>query len=297
MDITNSILSYRRSLKRRNYSAHTVSHYINDLKQFLLWADVPIEQVTARKVATYIDSLLDKRRKPKTINGHLNAVRKFYNYLRYEGYVRIENPVKRGFCLRLPKPLPKHLKDEEVDHFLQTVKNPRDQAIFSLMLRSGLRVAEVANLTLSAIDFRRACILVQGGKGNKDRVTYMSQDALKALVEYLKRRPATRRKHVFLVEKGPCKGQPLSVRGIQKRMEYYARKAGLRVSCHHLRHTMATQMLNAGADLATIQDLLGHSSITTTQRYARVSNQKVRRDYHKAMEKVVEGTSDGLSSS
>ena len=247
-------------------------------------------------MATYIDSLLDKRRKPKTINGHLNAVRKFYNYLRYEGYVRIENPVKRGFCLRLPKPLPKHLKDEEVDHFLQTVKNPRDQAIFSLMLRSGLRVAEVANLTLSAIDFRRACILVQGGKGNKDRVTYMSQDALKALVEYLKRRPATRRKHVFLVEKGPCKGQPLSVRGIQKRMEYYARKAGLRVSCHHLRHTMATQMLNAGADLATIQDLLGHSSITTTQRYARVSNQKVRRDYHKAMEKVVERTGGGLSS-
>ena len=84
------------------------------------------------------------------------------------------------------------------------------------------------------------------------------------------------------------RGKPLSVRGIQKRIEYYSKKIGLNVSCHQLRHTMATQLLNADADLATIQDLLGHGQITTTQRYCRVANLKVQRDYYKAMQIVLQ---------
>jgi site-specific recombinase XerD len=86
------------------------------------------------------------------------------------------------------------------------------------------------------------------------------------------------------------KGKPISVRGIQKRIEYYARKSRLKVSCHQLRHTMATQLLNADADLVTIQDLLGHAKITTTQRYCKVSNLKVQRDYYKAIEVVMQRT-------
>jgi len=93
---------------------------------------------------------------------------------------------------------------------------------------------------------------------------------------------------VFLVGKGTYRGTSISIRGIQKRIEYYARKTGLKLSCHHLRHTMATQLLNADADLVTIQDLLGHTRIKTTQRYARVSNLKVQRDYYKAMEVIVQ---------
>jgi len=91
---------------------------------------------------------------------------------------------------------------------------------------------------------------------------------------------------VAISKKGTCTGKPISIRGIQKRMEYYARKAKVWVSCHHLRHTMATQMLNADADLSTIQNLLGHSSVKTTQRYCRISNLKVQRDYYKAMEVI-----------
>ena len=86
-------------------------------------------------------------------------------------------------------------------------------------------------------------------------------------------------------EKESCKGQPISIRGIQRRMETYARQTWLKVSCH-LRHTMATQMLNADADLCTIQDLLGHSNVKTTQRYCRISNLEVQRDYFKAMEVI-----------
>jgi site-specific recombinase XerC len=95
-------------------------------------------------------------------------------------------------------------------------------------------------------------------------VVYISNDAFDALIHYLNVRPSSRAKKLFLVEKGPYTGKAISVRGIQKRMEYYAQKARLKVSCHQLRHTMATQLLNADADLVSIQDLLGHSRIKTT---------------------------------
>lgn len=110
-------------------------------------------------------------------------------------------------------------------------------------------------------------------------------------------RSGLRVKKVFLVEKGNFKGQPISVRGIQKRMEYYAKKTGLKVSCHRLRHTMATQLLNAEAEVETIQDLLGHNWITTTQRYCKVSNLKIQRDYFKAMRNVLQRSAQPSSCS
>ena len=140
----------------------------------------------------------------------------------------------------------------------------------------------------NAIDFVRSQLFVFEGKGGKGRVVYLSRDAKSMLEEYLQKRPASRTQRLFLVEEKTHRGKPLSVRGIQKRMEHYARKAGIKASCHQLRHTMATQLLNADADLVSIQDLLGHTRIKTTQRYARVSNVKVQRDYHKAIEKVIE---------
>jgi len=276
-------------LKRRNFSTNTVKNYLNGLKQFLIWVDVPIEQVNHQKVLHYIDYQLERRKKAKTINNHLSRIRLFYDYLIHEQELKINNPVKEGLCLRMAQPLPKHLKDEQVDKFFNVIVNPRDKAIFMLMLRTGLRVAEVVGLTFETIDFRQGKILVHG-KGNKDRVVYLSKDALALLVAYIKIRASSRANHVFLVQKGPCSGQPLSVRGIQKRMEYYARKAGLKISCHHLRHTMATQMLNAGAGLTTIQDLLGHTTVTTTQRYCKISNIRVQNDYYLAMEKVIQRT-------
>jgi site-specific recombinase XerD len=290
MAITDSIVNFRRFLKRRNLSPHTVKNYLNTIRHFVLWLKVPIEQATNTNVAAYIDHLAAKALKPETINSHLNRIRQFYHYLQDEEQVRVVNPVKSGHRLRVPKPLPKHLQDGQTRIFLEAPKRPRDQAMFLLMLRCGLRVEEAANLSLQVIDFKRRRIWVQDGKGGKDRVVYVSNDAMKALIDYLKRRHASKASKVFLVEKGIHRGKPISVRGIQKRMEYYANKCGIKLSCHHLRHTMATQMLNAGAELETIQDLLGHSAIKTTQRYSRVSNLKVQRDYHKAMEVVMQRT-------
>jgi site-specific recombinase XerD len=287
MAITDAIIRYRRFLKRRNVSPNTVKSYMNGLKHFVFWLDAPIETVTYRKITEYIDCLLSQRLRPKTINCYLNTVCQFYHYLIEEEGFQIVNPVKKPNIMKLPRGLPRHLKDEHIEVLFKNLKGPRDKAMFTLMLRCGLRVEEVAHLSLGNIDLKRRTLLIQDGKGAKDRIVYISNDALRALLEYIRVRSASKARKVFLVEKGPCTGQSISIRGIQKRMEYYARRSGLKISCHHLRHTMATQMLNADADLSTIQDLLGHNSIRTTQRYCRVSNIKVQRDYFKAMEVIM----------
>jgi len=287
MQMTNVIINFRRYLKRRNYSAHTVKYYLNILKQFVIWLDVPIEQTTDKKIDAYIDYLHAKRMQPASINCYLAIIRVFYAYLKFEEQIKLANPVKTGRRLRVAKPLPRALREDQIDRFFEVINSKRDWAMFRLMLRCGLRVEEVANLTLGAIDLKQRRLMVLNGKGGKDRVVYISEDAADALDAYLKLRWHSRMKKVFLVDKGDYKGQPISVRGIQKRIEYYARKTGITVCCHRLRHTMATQLLNADAEVETIQDLLGHNWITTTQRYCKVSNVKVQRDYFKAMRVIL----------
>jgi site-specific recombinase XerD len=192
--------------------------------------------------------------------------------------------------LREPHPLPRYLHDNDVELFLESVTSVRDRAIFMLMLRCGLRVQEVVNLTLDVIDYRRSQILVKAGKGAKDRIVYISNDAAVALAVYLRERPATKEKQIFLAEKGRCKGNPISVRAVQKRVEYYAKKSDVPVTSHRLRHTMATQLLNADADIVSIQQILGHTKIKTTQRYSKLLNRKAQRDYFQAMEAVMKRT-------
>lgn len=280
-------------MKRRNDSVHTIKIYMNILKHFVLWVDVPLEAVDRRKVAEYTDALLSKRLKPKTINCHLACIRVFYQYLYHEEEINIPNPVKKGSALRMPRPLPRHLRDEEVSVLLHRITKPRDKAMVMVMLRCGLRVDELAHLELADLDLRQSRIFVRHAKGGKQRVVYISNDAKQVLVDYLRVRGIFRTKGIFLVEKGLYKGKSISVRGIQKRIESYARKTGLKICCHQLRHTMATQLLNAEAEVVTIQDLLGHSGITTTERYCTISNIKVMKDYFKAMEVVMHRTSRG----
>ena len=287
MKMINVIINYRRYLKRRNYSPHTVKYYLNVIKQFVIWLNVPLEQAEVDKIEQYIDYLHQKRLQPASINLYLAIIRVFYNYLKYEEKIKLHNPVAANCRLRVPKPLPRALREEQVDQLFEVIKSKRDWAMFRLMLRCGLRVEEVANLSLGDIDLKQRRIMVLDGKGGKDRVVYISDDAADGLIAYLKLRSDRRVKKVFLVEKGDYKGRPISVRGIQKRMEYYARKTGLKISCHHLRHTMATQLLNADAEVASIQDLLGHNWISTTERYCKVSNVKVKRDYFNAMGKIL----------
>ncbi len=277
---------YRRFLKRRNFSPHTIKSYLNILSQFVAWLGIPIHGVTRTEIGSYVDHLMAKRLSPKTITCHLQTIRLFYWYLIDDEGIAMSNPVSR-ISIRLPKSLPRHLKDDQVEKFLSIITDPRDRAMFVLMLRCGLRVEEVSRLTVDAMEFTRNRLFIANGKGRKDRVVYLSNDARLALETYLKVRSSKARR-IFLVQKGPLTGTPLSVRGIQKRIEYYARLSRIKVSCHSLRHTMATQLLNADADLSTIRDLLGHTHLPTTQRYCKVSNVKVQRDYYHAMDLVMQ---------
>jgi len=255
----------------------------------LVWLTVPVEKATPGHVKDYLDMSLRNHLGPKTINERFVVIRSFYRYLENEENRKISNPVTGQLALRLPRPLPGHLKESQINDFFAVIKKKRDQALFMVMLRCGLRVEEVANLTLDAIDYLQNQIVVRSGKGAKDRITYISNDAAEALASYLQVRPPTREQRIFLVEKGVHKGKPISIRGIQKRIEHYSSKSGVSISCHRLRHTMATQLLNAGADLVTIQEVLGHTRIETTMRYSKLSNWKAQKDYYRAMEKVLNG--------
>ena len=232
MTLTNAVINWRRFLKRRNCSPNTIKNYLNAIKSFVVWLDVPLENVTHATVSHYIDYLMRKRLAPKTINCHLNCIRQFYHYLREEEGVAMTNPIRKNHTQKMSRPLPRHLKDDQVETFFRVVKGHRDRAMFMLMIRCGLRVEEVANVSLDAMDFKHRKILIKDGKGSKDRIVYMSNDVIQALTDYLRARSSSRSKRVFLVEKGPSTGCPISIRGIQKRMEYYARKAKLHISCH-----------------------------------------------------------------
>lgn len=275
---------FNKFLKRVNYSDASAETWCYAVKRFSKWLDIPLNEVTAETIYNYLGYLHHRRLKPVSINSNLLSIKLFYDYLYHEENLKIPNPVKPTYRQKLPKPLPRFLSNKEVSILFSSIKNKRDYAMFMLMLRCGLRVEEVANLTLPSIDFESATVLVLKGKFSKDRVVYMSQDARYALNDYLKQRKRFKAREVFLVQKGLYKGRPISTRGIQKRIEYYAKITGVTVSCHRLRHTMATQLLNADAMLATVQELMGHDCIYSTQRYAKVSNTKVRRDYFKAME-------------
>ena len=279
-----------RFLKRLNYSTHTIKNYSNVLKNFAMRLEQPIETVTSKKILEYVDFLLGKGLLPKTINCYLDIIHCYYEYLYYEEKKKVINPVKPGYALRTPRPLPRFLEEDEVEKLFGVINKPRDKVMFRLMLRCGLRVEEVANLTIGVIDFPHRKITVKNGKWGRDRIVFISNDALTALLAYLAVRPLGKAKQLFLVEKGSYRGKPISVRGIQKRIEYYAQKTRFNCSCHRLRHTMANLLLNADAKPTTIQEILGHDCTESIQRYRKASNPKVKRDYFRAMEIVMQKT-------
>ena len=181
----------------------------------MLWVDVPLEHVSYQKINAYIDYLLAKRLKPKTINCHLNSIRRFYSYLHHEEQIALSNPVKRGCKLRLSRPLPRHLRDQDVLHLFSVIKSCRDRAMFMLMLRCGLRVEEVANLKLASIDLRRMQLIVYEGKGRKDRYALLSPTLLEVLRAQLRDPPQP--PSVYLEEPLPPTMEKLVLKALSSR--------------------------------------------------------------------------------
>ena len=157
------------------------------------------------------------------------------------------------------------------------------------MLRCGLRVSEAAALKSADIDWQEKALLVRQGKGRKDRRVYLSPDAAAGLSQCRGLRPETVTGDRFFWNQ-KRRREPLSIKAIQKKMERYARAAGVKASCHSLRHTFASNLLEAGAEVVSIREFLGHESIASSERYAKLSNLKVKQVYLRAIAKVISKT-------
>ncbi|HSX77175.1 MAG TPA: tyrosine-type recombinase/integrase [Candidatus Saccharimonadia bacterium] len=276
---------FRAYLERRQFSAHTLVSYTLDLHVFFTVVAVPLAQVSFREVDDFVESQHQHGRAWATINRRLNALKHFFDFCLEQQFVG-GNPVKPSHFVRRGRPLPKALSREHVRRLFAQIDHPMDRALFLVMLRCGLRVSEVAQLTLEQIDWEQQALHVVQGKGRKDRRVSMSPDAVASLHRCLAQHPGARAKgSVFWNRKR--QEQLLSVKAIQKKMERYAKAAGITASCHSLRHTFASNLLEHGAEVVAIRDFLGHSQISSSERYAKISNQKIKQEYMRTMQKIL----------
>jgi len=276
---------FQAYLARRQFSTHTVASYTIDLRLFFAEIAVPLAHVSFHEVDQFVERQHQHGRAWATINRRLNALKHFFDFCLDQQWVA-GNPVKPSHFVRRGRPLPKALAREQVQRLFAQIAHPMDRALFLVMLRCGLRVSEVAQLKLEQIDWEQQALRVLQGKGRKDRRVYMSPDAVASVQQCLEHHPGARAQgYVFWNRKRAQ--QPLSVKAIQKKMERYAKAAGITASCHSLRHTFASNLLEHGAEVVAIRDFLGHSQIASSERYAKISSQKIKQEYMRTMQKIL----------
>jgi site-specific recombinase XerD len=280
-----AIDQFQAYLIRRQFSPHTVASYTIDVRLFFAEIAVPLARVSFHEVDQCVERQHHHGRAWATINRRLNALKHFFTFCLDQQLVR-GNPVKPSHFVRRGRPLPQALAGEQVQRLFAQIAHPMDRALFLSMLRCGLRVSEVAQLTLEQIDWEQQALHILQGKGRKDRRVSMSPDMVASLHQCLDQHPGDRAQgSVFWNRKR--RQQPLSVKAIQKKMERYAKAAGITASCHSLRHTFASNLLEHGAEVVTIRDFLGHSQIAASERYAKVSSQKIKQEYMRTMQKIL----------
>jgi site-specific recombinase XerD len=276
---------FRLYLERRQFSGHSIASYTCDLRLFFAEIAVPLAQVSFREVDQFVEHQHHRGRSWATINRRLNALKHFFDFCLDQQWV-LGNPVKPSHFVRRGRPLPKALSREQVQRLFAQIEHPMDRALFLVILRCGLRVSEVAQLKLEHIDWEQQALHVVQGKGRKDRRVYMSPDAVASVQQCLAQHPGAQTQDSVFWNRKRAE-RPLSVKAIQKKMERYAKAAGIIASCHSLRHTFASNLLEHGAEVVAIRDFLGHSQIASSERYAKISGQKIKQEYMRTMQKIL----------
>jgi integrase/recombinase XerC len=285
-EVFNRYINYLEA--ERNASAYTVRNYKADLLDFFYFLKkkkADSLEVDRKVLRDYLTSLTKQGIVKASIARKLSAIRSFYRYLVREKIISA-NPIEMVSSPKLDKRLPSFLTLEEVERLLNapdlsTPQGQRDRALLELLYASGLRVSELVNLDLNKIDLDTNEIRVWG-KGSKERMVLMGEPAAEALRNYLKQgRPkllGEKRINALFLNRY---GQRLPERRVQKMLEDYAKKAGIgkRVHPHILRHTFATHLLDGGADLRVVQELLGHARLSSTQIYTHVTKGQARKVY------------------
>jgi len=281
------IARFSKWLRRRSPEATTHVHYTNDLELFFAWADKPPTAITPQDIDAYIEHCQALGHAVATVNRRLAAIHSFYHFLDIEAEGAPANPVHpRRHFIRQGLRLPRDAEDADLERLFAVIQDPRDRAMFLLMLRCGLRVAEVRNLSLGDLYLQPSPgslpRLWLRGKNSSQRVAYLSPQALDALQAWLAARPVVEDQAVFLSRLG----RRMSVTAIQLRLMHYGYAACVRITCHQLRHTFARCLVEARVPVTSIQRLLGHVRIRTTQTYLHVSDRQVQADYEAAMAQV-----------
>ncbi len=277
----------------RGMTDNTIAAYSEDYKKLceFLGEDAEIDKVSLQNLRFCVGSLSAQKYSVASINRFIASVRALFAYSQKFGRLKI-NPALQIKSLKAPKHLPNFMTPTEVDALCEAPEKKellwesRDKAIFEMLYSSGCRVAELASLKLGDFAGGGKSAVVKG-KGKKDRIVYFEADALKALSEYLPERKALLARLGLPGQKALFvnrKGGPLTTRGIRWIVSRYSGAEGTNrhVSPHAFRHTFATAMISKGADVRVVQEMLGHASISTTQRYTHVTTQQLIDIYKQA---------------
>lgn len=273
-------------VRRRSPAARTWKDYGYDLRLFVsVVGDRTPKEITFREIDRFVACQVEKGFKPATINRRLAAVISLYGFLAMEDEELACPVIVRRHHVREPQRLPRPVEEEALKRFFSVIEDKRDRAMFLLMLRCGLRIGEVAGLQLVDLflgeEYPR---LVVRGKGSRERGVYLSRQAEMALQDYLAERPSVKSEFVFLsyLEKG------LSTTAIHDRLLKYREEAGCsaQITAHRLRHSFANDLLNADAPVTSIQKLMGHRWIESTQTYVMANDKQVCADYYAACAKL-----------
>jgi len=269
----------------RGASEHTIRSYRKDLETFLAYVQSGIESLEAIDVRGFVAWQITKGLSKTTAGRRLATIRSLFRFLHREGYVKV-NPARLVTTPKKAQLLPKFLT---VDDVFSLVEKPggigflpaRDRAILELLYSSGLRVSELAGLNQDDLNVREGLLKVRG-KGKKERIAPIGRKALDAVRAYMIERVLLKRKErAFFLNR---RGTRLTERGVRRIVVKYAKTVLLdgRIGPHTLRHTFATHLLQGGADLRVIQELLGHASLSTTQKYTHLDVSHLMDIYDKA---------------
>ncbi len=296
----------------RHFSAHTARCYAADLDQFIRFLtsgqaaaqagrngstagpdaqemDRLLLEMTTDRVREFLAYLRDRNYCKSTVARKLATLRSFYKFLVRRGYLQ-DNPVASIRTPKQEKRLPKCLDVAQIEKLMSncdttTLLGARDRAMLETLYSTGMRVSELVALNIEDIDLTQSVVRVRG-KGKKQRVVPLGPGAVKAIIHYLdmRRNAFANQPHdpqALFVNKH---GQRLSTRSVRRKLDKYLLAAGLdlSVSPHTLRHSFATHMLQRGADLRSVQELLGHQSLSTTQIYTHLTGQKIKQEYDKS---------------
>lgn len=287
MDIEEQIIGYMKYISiERMLSKNTTDSYYRDLIDFFEYVNKPYKKITKNDINNYIINI-SKDKNSKTVNRHIVSIRNYFKYLTKYGYIK-ENPCDDIVGVKMPKTIPHVLNEDEINKLLdikcESAIDYRNKAMLELMYSSGLRVSELLNLEVNDIDFDMNVVRCFG-KGSKERIIPIDDVATICLNNYINIYRNTLLKNensniLFL----NAHGKKLSRQGFFKILKNIALEKGIKkeLSPHTIRHSFATHLINHGADLRSVQTMLGHENIKTTQIYTHISNNYVKEKYEEA---------------